>query len=426
MPGRDGSATALVPPAPYRNPNGQPARQAYAPPPSLTRRMKMALAAGGVGLFAAVATIAILKGVSGDASAPGSAGAPPELKVASPPPAVAEPSRDAKAVRPADTSDTIKPTAARPPVSATSATVPLKADPRPEPKPAPIVTPIVPPTTPPPPNAAPPSDKAATATSAEVAAPPRERPKPDKQQGSASTAAVARVDKSRRNERNDRSDRNDKKVEKRSAASKSDADKIEIEPQPSRRHGGKSLLDVKNEAAVLYRRKDFTGAAAIVTAAVPSTTGVDAQELKTIAAIYQQLGKSYNVGMAPGTKPTDGFVALRRAISYDREVGAAYVNEMQEKLVVIAARAAMLYMASKDYESAFQAVRASDALGSQSPSNKTVRDKLDSVAADLYRTAQSEMANDAEAAKQKLRQILNIVEAKNPLYAKASRLLNGP
>ena len=32
----------------------------------------------------------------------------------------------------------------------------------------------------------------------------------------------------------------------------------------------------------------------------------------------------------------------------------------------------------------------------------------------------------AEAAKQKLRQILNMVEPKNPVYIKASRLLNGP
>jgi hypothetical protein len=83
-------------------------------------------------------------------------------------------------------------------------------------------------------------------------------------------------------------------------------------------------------------------------------------------------------------------------------------------------------MAAKDYEAAFQAVRASDTLGSQSPSNKTVREKLDSVAADLLRTAQSELASDAEAAKLKLRQILNIVEPKNPVYAKATRLLNGP
>jgi hypothetical protein len=86
----------------------------------------------------------------------------------------------------------------------------------------------------------------------------------------------------------------------------------------------------------------------------------------------------------------------------------------------------MLYMATKEYEAAFQAVRESDALGSQSPSNKTVREKLDSVAADLLRAAQSEMASDVEAAKQKLRQILNMVEPKNPVYGKASRLLNGP
>ena len=86
----------------------------------------------------------------------------------------------------------------------------------------------------------------------------------------------------------------------------------------------------------------------------------------------------------------------------------------------------MLYMAAKDYEAAFQAVKASDVLGSTSPSNKTVRDKLDAVAGDLYRSAQSELASDRESAKQKLRQIRAIIDPRNPLHAKATKLLNGP
>jgi hypothetical protein len=177
---------------------------------------------------------------------------------------------------------------------------------------------------------------------------------------------------------------------------------------------------------VLYRRKDFSGAAGIASAGAASMTGIDAQELKTMAAIYLQLGKTYSIGMAPGTKATDAFIDLNRAINFDREVGGAYVAEMQEKLVVVASRAAMLYMAAKDYEAAFQAVKTSDSLGSNSPSNKTVRDKLDTVAGDLYRTAQSELASDREDAKQKLRQILGMIEPRNPLHAKASKLLNGP
>src|SRR5262249_26174264 len=99
---------------------------------------------------------------------------------------------------------------------------------------------------------------------------------------------------------------------------------------------------------------------------------------------------------------------------------------IQDKLVIVASRAAMLYMAAKDYEAAFQAVKQSDQLGSSSPSNKIVRDRLDSIAEDLYRGAQAERANDPAGAKQKLRQILVIVDAKNPVYARATKLLNAP
>jgi hypothetical protein len=230
----------------------------------------------------------------------------------------------------------------------------------------------------------------------------------------------------RRNDRNDRSDRGEKKIEKRPPPKDERADKIEIESPPPRKRSGRTLEDIKSEAGVLYRRKDFGGAAGAATAGVAGMTGIDAQELKTIAAIYGQLGKTYSVGMAPGTKATDAFVALNRAINFDREVGGAYVAEMQEKLVVVAARAAMLYMAAKDYEAAFQAVKVSDSLGSTSPSNKTVREKLDAVAGDLYRSAQAELTSDRESAKQKLRQILGMVEPRNPLHAKATKLLNGP
>jgi hypothetical protein len=130
--------------------------------------------------------------------------------------------------------------------------------------------------------------------------------------------------------------------------------------------------------------------------------------------------------MAPGTKPTDAFGALRRAINFDRDAGSAYLSELQERLVAVAPRAAASYMAAKEYESAFQAVRQSEALGTKSTSNQTVRGMLEALAAELLRGAQSELASDPEGAKKKLRQILGIVDAKNPLYLRAQKLLNGP
>jgi hypothetical protein len=196
-------------------------------------------------------------------------------------------------------------------------------------------------------------------------------------------------------------------------------------PKADKKRGGRSTQDVKNDADGLYRAKRFSDAAALVTAALPSFSGGDSQELKSIVAIYSQLGKAYNVGMAPGTKATDAFVALQRARSYDRSIGSAYVAEIERVLVTVASKAALSYAAAKDYESAFQAVRISEQLGSTSPTNKSIREKLEDLAAELYRSGSSELATDPDSAKKKLRQVLGMVDPKSPLYGKASKLLNG-
>lgn len=141
--------------------------------------------------------------------------------------------------------------------------------------------------------------------------------------------------------------------------------------------------------------------------------------------MYSQLGKAYAIGMAPGTKPIDALGALRRAISYDREVGSSHIGELQERLGSVAPRAAASYMAAKEYESAFQAVRQAEAVGSKSTSNQTVRSVLEAIASDLLRAAQSDLTSDPEGAKKRLHQVLGMVDAKNPLYVRAQKLLNG-
>jgi hypothetical protein len=55
-----------------------------------------------------------------------------------------------------------------------------------------------------------------------------------------------------------------------------------------------------------------------------------------------------------------------------------------------------------------------------------VRTLLEDTASDLYRTAQGELSSDPEGAKKKLRQILGMVDTRNPLYAKAQKLINSP
>jgi hypothetical protein len=201
---------------------------------------------------------------------------------------------------------------------------------------------------------------------------------------------------------------------------------VAVAPRPEKRHGGRSLQDVKSEATGLYRSKNFSGAALAINSSLSGFNGDDVKDLKGIAAIYSQLGKAYAVGMAPGTRPVDAYQALLRANDYDREVGGAYAQELRDKLVAIAPRAATSYMAAKSFEQAFQAVRKAEELGSRTDDLKIVRQNLEDKARELLRAARSELASDPDAAKQKLRQIQGIVDRQNPLWQQAAKLLNGP
>jgi len=62
---------------------------------------------------------------------------------------------------------------------------------------------------------------------------------------------------------------------------------------------------------------------------------------------------------------------------------------------------------------------------SQSPTNKSVRERLEELATELLRSAASEQATDPESAKKKLHQIQGMVDPKSPTYAKATKQLSG-
>jgi len=468
-PGRDATLTAQVLPMGY-NSNAQAAvvpPPGYVPPLPISRQAKMVLAGIGIAVFAAVATIAIIKGARGSkASAPVNV-KPVEPGDAKPPRSASDAARPAKpvvtpiaatpAARPTTTAPTTATTAPPLPTTATTApplpTTATTAPPLPTTtttttattpvriavSPAPTA-PVAPPTTtapapvaatPPPTTAAPAAPVTASTTQA-LAAKPTPTPAVPTPAPVAATppptaaAQPARIASSPRVE--NESPRAEKKPtprpDRKPAEKKPTVASLES-AKPDRRRG-RSTQDVKSDASTLYRNKNFSGAAGAITAALPSFSGGDAQDLRNLAAIYSQLGKAYNVGMAPGTKPTEGYQALRRAISYDREVGSAFVGDLQDHLVTVASRAAVSYMASKELESAFQAVRTAESLGSTSSSNKPVRDKLEATAGELFRAAQSELSSDPDSAKKKLRQILGIVDPKHPTYAKAQKLLNAP
>jgi hypothetical protein len=398
---RDATSTALVQPIAYGT--GQPqlaVQPVYAPPPAMTRRMKLVIGGAAVTVLAAVATIAIIQGTGSSA----------------PPPDTAAATKAAPAPKPAAPAVAQKPAAnARPIVT------PIPTPPAPRVAPVARTTErvaVVPPTTPVP------------ATTAPVTTPPATT-------APTTTAPTTRIEPAELRPRADRKPA-DKKPEKKPTERKPEpARVVETRPveapaerpevkAPEKKRSGRSVQDVKSDANALYRSKNFAGAAQLITSALSGFSGDDAQELRSMAAIYSQLGKAYNVGMAPGTKSTEAFQALRRASSYDRDVGSAYLGEIQEHLAAISTKAAVSYMASKDYENAFTAVRTSESLGSSgSSSNASVREKLAGIASDLLREAQSDLQTDPDGAKKKAHQVLGMVDAKSPLYVKAQKISSG-
>jgi len=386
QPGREHTSTAVVQPMSYTNQLpllSPPARRGL---PQLSQRAKLALGSAGIVLFVVIVTLALGRGAGGEQ----------ELEVPAP-----------LAARPALISEPAARAPARPDI---------KADPRQ----AKSAT-----DKPGSPNAIASSLPAPAADPGELAKVPpasavRAAPAPARPERAEAPTPAPRPDIKRPVKRLEV-----KKPERKAVRAESERDEVKTDAV-DRKRAGRALQDLKNEANVLYRAKSFSGAAAQITASLALFSGDDVKDLKNVASTYSQLGKAYNIGMAPGTKPTDAYTALVRAKTLDRDVGQAYTAEIELRLATVAARAAMSFMAAKDYESAFQAVRTADGLGTAGSSTKSVRDNLDSIAADLVRAATKEMASDPDAAKKKLRQVLGIVDGKNPLYIRASKLLNGP
>lgn len=384
--GPDPTSTAVVHPISYSGRAPEPVTPPPSALPSLPRSTARLLAAGAAIVLCGVAAAFLF-----------TRAADPEPGEAVPAPAASERTPQAAApIRrtiedlrpvepPAPPIEPPAPSVARPAAAAAPVGAPTKVTP-------PVTKPVAPPVTKP--VAPPPAKLAAPPVTRAVAPPPAKLERIE-------TAPAAKL------------------VDKRP---------VKRAPEPARtdrKRGTRSVQDVRLEASVPYRGRNFAAAAALVTAALPSFTGGDIQDLKSLAASYTQFGNAFNVGMAPGTKPTVAYVQLSRARMLDRDLGAAYLPEIEQRLVVVASRAASSYMATKEYESAFQAVRLSDSLGSQSSTNKMVRDALESAAAELLRAATAERASDPDGAKTKARQVQAMVEPKSPLFARALKLLNG-
>lgn len=182
-----------------------------------------------------------------------------------------------------------------------------------------------------------------------------------------------------------------------------------------------SSSNAKTKADALYKSKKFNDASSVLANAARSASGDDARELKKTSEYYAGLGKAMNAGMAPGTDAVVAFENLRRASNYDRNVGGFFDNDIQTKLAQVAPKAAFSYYAKKNYQAARIAVIAAEQYGN-GDGVAIVRQKLESVARDLYNDAQTDNFQSSNS-KDKLKQIRLIVDSKSPWYQKATKAL---
>nr|MBA3820884.1 hypothetical protein [Deltaproteobacteria bacterium] len=378
---RDATSTALVQPQPY----GMMMAPAPAPyvQPQLSRRTKLVLGGAALTLVAAIATIAIIKGSTGPAP------------LASP-----GPSSPAKQTEP--TVESITPDGSAPTRASAKTEPVVKAVtvPAPEVEPPKTITKIEPPK---------------TITKIE---PPKTITKVEPTKVEPTKVEPTKVEPKQetRQERRRRLDR--ERTERTPTVAVADP----VTPPTPKRTA--DTTDAKTKADRLYREKKFNEAASVLRSA-SSVGGSDGSDLKSAAAVYEQVGRNFNVGMGPATKPTEAYDALNRAANLDRGAGGAFSTEIQAKLAQVAPRAAVAFMAAKDFSKAFQAARAAETYGGANPSTKSVRSALEDRAGELYATAIKELDANPDAAKSKLREIKSIVDGKSPWYAKASKALAG-
>jgi len=179
---------------------------------------------------------------------------------------------------------------------------------------------------------------------------------------------------------------------------------------------------VKAKAEDQFKAKQFTAASATLRAAVPSADPEDGPLLKSTAATYDQFGRAYNLGMAPGTSPKEAYGALKKARNYDPD--GVFSDEIKAKLAQIAPRAAAGFVAAKMYGAAKEAVATAEAAGGSNGTTQSVRSALESAAGALYKEAIGEMSSDPSGARQKLKEVQQMVDSKSTWYQKAGKALS--
>ncbi|MDB4958518.1 MAG: domain containing protein [Myxococcales bacterium] len=427
----DGS-TVHVPPTPFGGLQAAvPARYLQ---PQLTKRAKYVLGGAALTLFAAIATVAIIKS-GGKAKSAGAAPAPkPHVESIEELPA---PKPTPDPVPKADPPKTDPPKVDGITSAKTNTTPPKVDPPRVEtPKIAAVPPPKAePPKAEPPKPAIVPPPKVDPPKVAIVPAPKVEPPKLDPvkiakvEPPKSDPPKVAKIDKPVPKADPPKADppkqtpKADPPKQTPKVANNKRPTTPPTESKPKRVAAAVDTGDIKNRGDELYRNKKFSEAASYLYAAAKSLPEEDAKPIRYTASAYDKLSRAYSMGTQPATKPIEAYQQLKAAESFDRAVGGAYIKEIQSKLAAIAPRAAIGFMAAKDFESAHVAVATAESLGTANETTKVVKQTLDARASELYQQAKDDPT--ADGAKEKLRKILKMVDPKSVWYGKAQKLLQG-
>jgi len=402
MPPRDPTSTAHVSPAPYNQ-----VMQAYVatPNPTLSRRAKLLLAGAGLTVLAAIATIAIIKGVSG----------PSESEAAT------------------DTGSADVPT--KPDIKSI-----VDGDKKAGPKPTKITVDT-------PRDAAHDKDKAAKDKADKEAA----RLAKDKADKEAARLAKDKADKDAQDklardkaakEARDRlaKDKAAKEADRiaRDKAAKEKAAKDRAarlakdrarkqdrsrEPKTTKQVATFDSSEVRTKATDFYRRKKFNDAASVLKTASSNLTGSQRTSLRTLAAQYEEFGKAYFNGMRPSAQPIEAWQSLRRALTYDKQLGGVYSSEIQATRARIAGKVAIGMISRGEHLDAVEAVRLAEATNNVTGDVTNAKKLLSMEAASLYKTASEEISSNRQAGIQKLQRIKMLVPSSNIWYGRAQKLL---
>ena len=215
----------------------------------------------------------------------------------------------------------------------------------------------------------------------------------------------------------------DKAAAAKTAAAKAAAAKAAAAKAAATPIGETEATALLEKAEDLYRKKNFSGAAATLRTAMKGRAPND--ELRMTAKLYEDLQRTYAAGTAAGARATEAFTNLRGAARADDKLGKAHSEDLTARLAQMAPKAAAQYAAGKQFEEAFQALRDAERLGSTSSTLQSVRSAIDGHATELYNEAQSLREDDPAGAKALLRKVLKLVDSGSSLYQKASKAISG-